>query len=129
MVKFFLSLLYAEPHELGWDPTIKRISPRDVKGPAVQYDIKVGDVWYRTQRLLSNAGAEVLRGRGTRVWEARKLEFSVAQDNDVQPSLKRPKAISVRTLHAMISERSTSAPSATPRRDQRCEYHDIRRQS
>ena len=45
---------------------------------------------------------------------ARKLALSVFQDKAVHPSENSPNAISVRTLHATISERSTLAPSATP---------------
>lgn len=47
-----------------------------------QYDIVVsyasgGKVVYRTQRLVSDSGAQDLRGRGTRVWVARLLENGV----------------------------------------------------
>lgn len=47
-------------------------------GAAPQYDIAVfvsleEKRWYRTQRLVSNIGAEAARGRGTRVWEVALL--------------------------------------------------------
>ncbi|GJE97411.1 hypothetical protein PsYK624_136280 [Phanerochaete sordida] len=74
VIKFFLPLLFASEEDLGWDTTIKRHSPRTVEGPAIQYDIEVGDTVYRTQRLISDAGAQLLRGRGTRVWEVRELK-------------------------------------------------------
>ena len=41
-----------------------------------RYDIELNGKTYRTVRLLSNAGAEALRGRGTRVWEVRELSES-----------------------------------------------------
>lgn len=77
MTHFFVSLMYARPEELGYDPTIT--PARDPKARANnQYDIVVRDVegtsWmYRTTRLISSIGAESLRGRGTRVWEAQRL--------------------------------------------------------
>ena len=40
--------------------------------------------------------------------------LAVFQERAVQPSLKRPKAISVRTLRAMMSGRGTWAPRAIP---------------
>jgi hypothetical protein len=45
---------------------------------------------------------------------ARKLELAVRQERAVQPSLKRPKVISVRTLRARMSGSGTSAPRAMP---------------
>ncbi|GJE98435.1 hypothetical protein PsYK624_146650 [Phanerochaete sordida] len=83
VIKFFFPLLFASEQELGWDSTITRRSPPKVSGPLIQYDIEVGDVVYRTQRLISDAGAQLLRGRGTRVWEVRKLE----NGEEVGPSL------------------------------------------
>ncbi|GJE97380.1 hypothetical protein PsYK624_135970 [Phanerochaete sordida] len=80
LVECFLPLLCAEEHQLGWDPTIRRVSDSTVKSPDIVYDIDVGENTYRTQRLISNLGAEAPRGRGTRVWEVRLL------DADKQPT-------------------------------------------
>ena len=68
---FILRLAFADVSALGWDETIKRSpgsTPRDL-----QYDILVNRTTYRTQKLLSNIGAENLRGRGTRVWAVKKV--------------------------------------------------------
>ena len=52
----------------------------DPKSSSPQYDISVRSIdtrevtWYRTERLVSNIGADAARGRGTRVWEVRKLD-------------------------------------------------------
>jgi hypothetical protein len=75
-VHFALSIMYADPAQLGWDPTIvRRLCPVTHK---VQYDITVHPdgaqpITYRTKQVLSDIGAEALRGRGTRVWKAVKL--------------------------------------------------------
>ena len=48
-------------------------------------------------------------------WARRLFELLAGfQERAVQPSLKRPKAISVRTFGAMMSGRGTSAPRAMP---------------
>ncbi|GJE97364.1 hypothetical protein PsYK624_135800 [Phanerochaete sordida] len=73
LVSFFIRIMWAKPHELGLDSTIVRQPSPDAHG-GVQYDILVGDKWYRTQRLISAIGAESPRGRGTRVWEVRELD-------------------------------------------------------
>lgn len=54
-------------------------APNRGAGAAPQYDIAVfvspkEKRWYRTQRLVSNIGAEAARGRGTRVWEVALLD-------------------------------------------------------
>ncbi|KIP01957.1 hypothetical protein PHLGIDRAFT_96497, partial [Phlebiopsis gigantea 11061_1 CR5-6] len=71
VVEFFLRIIFAQPHQLGWDDTIRRL-PSEPQTPP-RYDIDVNGKTYRTVRLLSNVGAEALRGRGTRVWEVREL--------------------------------------------------------
>ncbi|KIN96406.1 hypothetical protein M404DRAFT_246366 [Pisolithus tinctorius Marx 270] len=71
LIYFFCSLAFARDHELGWDPTIKRV--RD--GCQIQYDISVqsedGETSvYRTTRVISDFGAGDLTGQGTRIFEA-----------------------------------------------------------
>ncbi|KAL4068805.1 hypothetical protein V8B97DRAFT_1872938 [Scleroderma yunnanense] len=71
VIHLFCSLAFAEDHELGWDSTIQRVL---VEGKT-QYDISLqspdGSISvYRTTRIISDFGAEALRGRGTRVFEA-----------------------------------------------------------
>ncbi|THG92913.1 hypothetical protein EW026_g8162 [Hermanssonia centrifuga] len=71
LVHFFLSLICADPYEIGWDPTMVIVDAK--KGKEVQYDITVRSEdgehrVYRTLKMLSNIGAEAVQGRGTRVW-------------------------------------------------------------
>ncbi|KAI0943401.1 hypothetical protein AcW1_002572 [Taiwanofungus camphoratus] len=83
VTSFFISLMYAKEHEIGWDPTMK--FAKDGKGKiqyhsdgTPRYDITVRtpeaeEVVYRTIGVLSDVGANAPLGRGTRVWEARKV--------------------------------------------------------
>lgn len=69
---FFLSLMYAPPHQLGWDPTMRRLENG-------QYDIDVrsqdGTISrYRTLKLTSDKDADLLFGRGTRMWKVLALD-------------------------------------------------------
>ncbi|GJE95027.1 hypothetical protein PsYK624_112060 [Phanerochaete sordida] len=73
LVSLFLRLIWAAPHELGIDETIAHMPGPDEHG-GIQYEIQVGNEWYRTKRLISAIGAESPRGRGTRVWEVRQLD-------------------------------------------------------
>ncbi|EKM48777.1 uncharacterized protein PHACADRAFT_132197 [Phanerochaete carnosa HHB-10118-sp] len=73
VIDFVLRISFARRDELGFDDTIVRLPTLDSCG-GPQYEILVNKKWYRTQRLISNIGAEALRGRGTRVWEVRELD-------------------------------------------------------
>lgn len=73
MIQFFLSLIYAEPQELGWDSTMTLLQDR------INYDIRVDGFdgtrrTYRTLQLLSGAGPGDVRRGGTRIWKAVLLE-------------------------------------------------------
>lgn len=68
-----LRISFSSKENLGFDHTIERLPTLDREG-GPQFEIRVGKTWYRTQRLISNIGAEAIRGRGTRVWEVRKLD-------------------------------------------------------
>lgn len=72
MVHFFLSVLYAEPQQLGWDSTM--IPLPDEKNYDITVHCEGGSKVYRTLELLSDSGAQKIRGRGTRVWKAVALE-------------------------------------------------------
>ncbi|KIP04125.1 hypothetical protein PHLGIDRAFT_494333 [Phlebiopsis gigantea 11061_1 CR5-6] len=84
-ITFFLRLMYASEVQLGWDSTMKRLSPRHELGN-VQYDILCDGVWYRTVRLISDVGAGALRGRGTRVWEVNETTTDDHGDVIVDPT-------------------------------------------
>ena len=71
--------MYADTTQLGWDPTMERVSTRHHVGQ-VDYIIKFRNVRYRTVRLISDIGAEAIRGRGTRVWEVRQLNKNDEED-------------------------------------------------
>ena len=79
--------MYAETTQLGWDPTMERVSPRHHIGQ-VEYIIKCCDVKYRTVRLISDIGAEAIRGRGTRVWEVRRVRGEDTPDDPTPLVLK-----------------------------------------
>ena len=76
---FISRIAYGADHELGWDSSITLYEPSVASG-ALQYDIVVRQdddcsiVTYRTKRMISNIGADTLRGRGTRVWEVVELD-------------------------------------------------------
>ena len=70
--------MFAEPHALGFDPTMALVC-----GPDGQrdYDITIRsqhgeDVVYRTCGVLFDAGSDHLVGRGTRVWKAARIDPS-----------------------------------------------------
>ena len=70
--------MFAEPHALGFDPTMTLVC-----GPDGQrdYDITIRsqhgeDVVYRTSGVLFDAGSDHLVGRGTRVWKAARIDPS-----------------------------------------------------
>ncbi len=73
---FLLSVAMTEPYQLGYDPTMKLLG--DGENPryeiTVRSDLDGSERVYRTLALLSDAGACALRGRGTRVWKAIKIE-------------------------------------------------------
>ncbi|KAI0701055.1 hypothetical protein BC835DRAFT_295958 [Cytidiella melzeri] len=84
---FFLSLMYARSHELGYDTTMKPASDALLRAQnqwdiSIQYEKEGGGgrqetksetVTFRTVKQLSGIGAETIRGRGTRVWRAQQL--------------------------------------------------------
>lgn len=76
LLYFAISLTFAKPHKLGWDPTMTRLYTDD----GVQYDIAVHvstteTVLYRTLDLLAFDGTSLqVISRATRVWKAVKIE-------------------------------------------------------
>lgn len=82
MIRFVLSVAFADEAELGWDPTMQHV----VSDDTVQYRIKVHqqdggatagkvlEISYLTSKIIFDYGADTLRGRGTRVFEARQLD-------------------------------------------------------
>ncbi|KAJ3559365.1 hypothetical protein NM688_g393 [Phlebia brevispora] len=73
VIHFFLSLLYADPLELGWDPTMQSLSDGhnfDITIISEDGEARV----YRTSALISDSSAQSVRSRATRVWKAIRLE-------------------------------------------------------
>ncbi|KAF7799147.1 hypothetical protein EIP86_010378 [Pleurotus ostreatoroseus] len=72
VVHFFLSILYAEPHQLGWDPTMTLLPDGH------NFDIMVTSGkearTYRTKEILSDRGSRELLGKASRVWKAVRME-------------------------------------------------------
>lgn len=90
--------MFAEAHELGYDPTIR--PAKGLSRSTNQWDITVhyGDnvdtsqpvdvskfrmVVLRTEKLESSIGAEAMRSRGTRVWQARIIRPDGKLDDKV----------------------------------------------
>lgn len=72
LVRFFLAFTFASECELGWDPTMKFIA-----SPKPHYIITVRSpqgkkVRFKTDELLSDVGAQAIRGRATRVWKVKQ---------------------------------------------------------
>ena len=66
---FFLSVLLARPHALGWDLTMRPLD--DGRNFDITVHLKDGESRvYRTLGLLSKLGTRKMLGRGTRVWKA-----------------------------------------------------------
>ena len=86
MLSFFIRILFADEHVLGYDPTMAVHT--SLGDGSRQYDIVVRQDdgtchTYRTKRLLSNGGGAYLQGRGTRVWHAVRLEDGVETGDPV----------------------------------------------
>ena len=81
LVDFIFRITYATNEQLGWDQSM-RLVELSAKDDKPQYDITVMDDdtnalrIFRTKRMISNIGADTLRGRGTRVWEVVELDKS-----------------------------------------------------
>ncbi|KAI6098863.1 hypothetical protein EDD16DRAFT_1226423 [Pisolithus croceorrhizus] len=86
LIYFFCSLVFADDHELGWDPSIQRVHV----GGKIQYDITVPidegkDLVYQTTRIISDFSADALSGCGTRVFEAHLKSPNGGSVKDVVP--------------------------------------------
>ncbi|EKM48415.1 uncharacterized protein PHACADRAFT_266377, partial [Phanerochaete carnosa HHB-10118-sp] len=90
VVEFLLCVAFAEEHQLGWDPTIKRLPPTPIH-PLPRYEITVRDTLrdevvertYRTKDLIWNYGADAFRGRGTRVWSVVEVDADGNEGTDL----------------------------------------------
>ncbi|THG98583.1 hypothetical protein EW026_g3618 [Hermanssonia centrifuga] len=68
LVHFFLSLAYASPVQLGWDPTIA-IQEHDLQYRITIQSVDGTECVYRTLEVLFDSAASVMHGPGTRVWK------------------------------------------------------------
>lgn len=89
LIQFFLAFTFASREELGWDPTMRSLW-NGVVGSSFQYDITVRDMdtteekVYRTEKLISDVGADHIRGRGTRVWKVHQVLANGGLSKDVR---------------------------------------------
>lgn len=67
MISLFYSIGNRKEEQLGWDPTVERISI----GEETQYQFKIGGQLFTTTRPLATYGADCMVSSGTRVYEAR----------------------------------------------------------
>ncbi|KAJ3763345.1 hypothetical protein EV360DRAFT_33772, partial [Lentinula raphanica] len=67
LIRLFLSLAFASPTKMGWDPTITFDHTSD--DDRRQYRIEVNGKSYTTDRILSDIAADSPLGRATRVWK------------------------------------------------------------
>jgi len=65
-IQLFTSLACADLADLGFDPTVSRVTIDN----KLQYKFQVGDEFYITIGTLSDHAADFIRGRGTRVFRA-----------------------------------------------------------
>jgi hypothetical protein len=75
-IEVFATFAFADRKSLGFDPTIER-APRHKPHFIITVhpnDNKANPKRYRTTKILSSYGAEPLRGRGTRVFEAVEMD-------------------------------------------------------
>lgn len=78
LIKFFLIFSYTDIYDLGWDPSMRCIW----RGPNekthyiinVRSEITGEEMEFLATDILSNIGADPLRGRGTRVFKIHRLE-------------------------------------------------------
>lgn len=78
MSHIFLSLLYAAPYQLGWDPSINAVETES----SLQYDYNMENPdgsrsTFRTVELLSSGRRAAVFGGGTRVWKVLRIDGTV----------------------------------------------------
>ena len=66
VIRLFVSLAFGTISQLGFDPTVTHVVEED---GTMQHEFQVGNATYQTLSVLSNFGADVLLGRGTRVFQ------------------------------------------------------------
>ncbi|KAJ3559785.1 hypothetical protein NM688_g130 [Phlebia brevispora] len=76
LFQFLLSVMFAEHHQVGYDPTITVIKwdEDDVQCEIAVQTIPGEEHRYRTLQPLSGQEQEYLIGRGTRVWKVIRIE-------------------------------------------------------
>lgn len=79
-IRFIIAATYTSMADIGYDTTMERV---EING-CTQYKILADGEWWVTRRVLSSVRAEVIVGRGTRVWEVCRWD----QRNDPNPPTK-----------------------------------------
>lgn len=84
LIHLALAFLNVDPQEAGWDPTMKPAVGRNGRSMLgsdrkPRFDITIhaedgSEAVFRTTRLISFIGTASMQGRGTRVWEAKRIK-------------------------------------------------------
>ncbi|KAI5996896.1 hypothetical protein F5J12DRAFT_725499 [Pisolithus orientalis] len=70
LIHFFCALVFAENHELGWDPTIRRVCVEDETQYIITVETEDGrTIEYQTTKVISDFGVDGVSGRGTRIFK------------------------------------------------------------
>ncbi|KAF8909747.1 hypothetical protein CPB84DRAFT_1765365 [Gymnopilus junonius] len=72
LIHYILSLSFATLAELGFDMSMTLY--KDPSKKSFDYEIRLREKTYRTVKVLSDFRADALRGRATRVFEAKEIE-------------------------------------------------------
>ncbi|KAJ7584773.1 hypothetical protein C8J56DRAFT_1088526, partial [Mycena floridula] len=70
LLDFFYRLLHASDEQLGYDHSVELVLDSNQK---IQYNIALGNKFYRTVDVLSDFKADNICGRATRVWSVLEL--------------------------------------------------------
>ena len=78
LIKLFAAFAFADQKSLGFDPTVQPVPGKGGQFVITVHpdDDKQNTRRFRTKQIISSFGAEPLRGRGTRVYEAVELDVN-----------------------------------------------------
>lgn len=124
IVHFFLSIMFANPTQLGYDPTITTVfygkkQKENIYDITLEWEDDKGrdqKTVFRTTEVIANISAEAIRGRGTRVWRGYPLDDPetsiVIKDCWIDDDRKREADILADILDA-AKKRDAEEPGAT----------------
>ncbi|KAF5363270.1 hypothetical protein D9756_001096 [Leucocoprinus leucothites] len=74
-VKVFVSFLFAKELEIGFDPSVRRVTYRTKERFIYEIKAEGGTRYYRTINPIFNPRVACITGRKTRVWEAEEVRL------------------------------------------------------